>query len=192
MTDPPFVLTKPGIEAGGSLVDIFARKEAERVAGRNIFWWGIGSSLGPAVCKAAQDAGGKLPVVFALNTRPSRPKEHDVSPARVFRWTKWQDWNGSIRDVPAFARVTSRGHKLKRAHYALVCYSEKPITFDLNGPAFDPSLCRTALAKRPGSSQVTALVWGDLNAADHKRGQYRIAFRATLVSPWQAKLVSYR
>jgi len=192
MTDPPFVLTKPGIEAGGSLVDIFARKEAERVAGGNIFWWGIGSSLGPAVCKAAQDAGGKLPVVFALNTRPSRPKEHDVSPARVFRWTKWQDWNGSIRDVPAFARVTSRGHKLKRAHYALVCYSEKPITFDLNGPAFDPSLCRTALAKRPGSSQVTALVWGDLNAADHKRGQYRIAFRATLVSPWQAKLVSYR
>ena len=99
MTDPPFVLTKPGIEAGESLVDIFARKEAERVAGKNIFWWGIGSSLGPAVCKAAQDAGGKLPVVFALNTRPSRPKEHDVSPARVFRWTKWQDWNGSIRDV---------------------------------------------------------------------------------------------
>jgi hypothetical protein len=36
------------------------------------------------------------------------------------------------------------------------------------------------------------LVWGDLNAAGHKRGQYRIAFRAALISPWQAKLISYR
>jgi hypothetical protein len=192
MTDAPFVLTKPGIEAGEALADIVARKEAERIAGKNIFWWGIGSSLGSAVCKAAQDAGGKLPVVFALNNRPSRPKKHDVSPTRIFRWTKWQDWNGSIRDVPAFAHVTSRGHELKRTHYALVCYSEKPITFDPNGPAFDPSLCRTSLGKRPGSSQVTALVWGDLNTANHKLGQYRIAFRATLISPWQAKLVSYR
>jgi len=192
MTDAPFVLTKPGIEAGESLADIVARKEAERVAGKNIFWWGIGSSLGPAAYKTAQGAGGKLPVVFVLNNRPSRPKEHDVSPAQIFHWTKWEDWNGSVRDVPAFARVTSRGHEVKRAHYALVCYSEGPITFDVNGPAFDPSFCRTALGKRPGSSQVTALVWGDLNAANHKLGQYRIAFRATLVAPWQAKLVSYR
>lgn len=192
MTDAPFVLTKPGVEAGELLADIVARKEAERVAGNNIFRWGIGSSLGAAVCEAAEGVGGKLPVLFVLNTRPSRPKEHDFSPARVFRWTKWQDWNGSTRDVPAFAHVTSRGHELKRAHYALVCYSEKPITFDLNGSAFDPSLCSTALGKRPGSSQVTALVWGDLNAAGHKRGRYRIAFRATLISPWQAKLISYR
>jgi hypothetical protein len=192
MTNGPFVLTKPGTEAGESLADIVARKEAERVAGKGIFWWGIGSSLGAAVCKAAQDAGGKLPLAFVLNNRPSRPKKHDISPAQVFRWTKWQDWNGSARDIPAFAHVTSRGHELKSAHYALVCYSEKPITFDVKGPAFDPSLCRTALGKRPGSSQVTALVWGDLNDPDHKRGQYRIAFLGTLISPWQAKLVSYR
>jgi hypothetical protein len=114
VTDAPFVLTKPGTEAGESLAGIVARKEAERVAGKNIFWWGIGSSLGSAVCKAAQDAGGKLQVLFVLNNRPSRPKEHDVSPARVFRWTKWQDWNGSVSDVPAYAHVTSRGHELKR------------------------------------------------------------------------------
>ena len=192
MTDGPFVLTKPGIEAGESVADIIARKEAERVAGKNVFWWGIGSSLGPAVRKAAQDAGGKLPVVFVVHNNQARPKEHDVSPARIFRWTKWQDWNGAVHDVPEFAQVTSRGHNLKRAHYAMVCYSEKPITFDPKGPAFDPSLCRTALGKRPGSSQVTALVWGDLSAADHRLGQYRIAFRATLIAPWQAKLVSYR
>ncbi len=191
MTDSPFVLTKPGIEAGESLASIVARKEAERVAGKNTFWWGIGSSLGPVVCRAAQDAGGKLQVIFVLNNRLSRPKEQDVSPSRVFRWTKWQDWKGSVREVPAFAHVTSRGHELKRAHYALICSSERPIKFDVNGPAFDPSICRTALGKRPGSSQVTALVWGDLNSVDHKLGQYRIAFRATLISPWQAKLVSY-
>jgi hypothetical protein len=86
MTDAPFVLTKPGIEAGEALADIVTRKEAERVVGKNIFWWGIGSSLGSAVCKAAQDVGGKLPVVFALNNRPSRPKEHDISPSRVLVW----------------------------------------------------------------------------------------------------------
>jgi hypothetical protein len=158
VSDAPLVLTKPGIEAGESLAGIVAREEAERIAGKNIFWWGIGSSLGPAVCKAAEDAGGKLQVLFVLNNRPSRPKEHDVSPARVFQWTKWQDWNGSIREVPAFAHVTSRGHELKRAHYALVCSSERPIKFDVDAPAFDPSLCKTALGKRPGSSQVTALV----------------------------------
>jgi hypothetical protein len=192
MTDAPFVLTKPGIEAGESLADIVVRKESERLAGKGTFWWGIGSSLGSAISKAAQGAGGKLPLIFVLNNRPSPPKKHDVSPTQVFRWAKWQDWNGSIHDIPTFAHVTSRGHELKNAHYALVCYSEMPIVFDVKGPAFDPALCRTALGKRPGSSQVTALVWGDLNTADHKLGQYRIAFRAMLISPWQAKLVSYR
>jgi hypothetical protein len=155
MIDAPFVLTKPGIEAGESLAKIVARNEAERVAGKNIFWWGIGSSLGPAVVKAAQDAGGKLQLLFVINKRPSSPKEHDVSPAKVIRWTRWQDWNGSVRDIPSFANVTSRGHELKSKHYALVCYSEKPITFDVNGPGFDPSLCRTTLGKRPGSSHPT-------------------------------------
>ena len=32
MADAPFILTKPGIEAGESLADIVAPKEAERVA----------------------------------------------------------------------------------------------------------------------------------------------------------------
>jgi hypothetical protein len=60
----------------GNQVIAFARLAGELtqcqvlLRGKNIFWWGIGSSLGPAICKAAQGVGGKVPVVFALNTRP--------------------------------------------------------------------------------------------------------------------------
>lgn len=191
LIDAPFVLTKPGVEAGESLAAIVARKEAERAAGKNVFWWGVGSSLGPAVVKAAQSVGGKLQIVFVIPNKISRPKEHDASPEQVFRWTQWQNQNGVVRDVPSFANVTSRGHNLKSAHYALVCYSETPLKLDINGQAFDPSLCRTALGKVPGSSMVTALVWGDLTAPGHIGAQYRIAFRATLISPWQARLVGH-
>jgi hypothetical protein len=73
-----------------------------------------------------------------------------------------------------------------------VCKSSGPIVFNANGPAFDTALCKTAKDKSPGSSQVTALVWGDLDTSEHRNGRYRIAFRATLVAPWQAKLVGYR
>jgi hypothetical protein len=44
-----FVWTKMGAESGEGLAQIVRRKEGERVAGRGIFWWGIGTSLGPAV-----------------------------------------------------------------------------------------------------------------------------------------------
>ena len=75
--------------------------------------------------------------------------------------------HGDFEIGEAFANVTSRGHNLRSTQYALVCYSETPLKLDINGQAFDPSLCRTALGKVPGSSMVTALVWGDLIAPGH-------------------------
>jgi hypothetical protein len=190
---PPFVLTKPGAEAGERLTDIVTRKEAERLAGeKNTFWWGIGSSLGAAVRNAAEDAGGTLPIIFLVNKNPPPPKAHDVAPSQTFRWTKWQGWDGAIYDIPVWTKVTSRGDENKRGHYALVCYSESPIAFDPNGPSFDPLLCKTALGKHPGSSQVTALLWGNMSAPQHRNGKYRILFRAMLVRPWQVRLVDYR
>ena len=187
-----FVFTKPGTEAGETLASIVARKEKERVAGNGIFWWGVGTSLGPALRKAAMEAAGELPILFVVHTTPARPKQHDKSPARVFMWTKWEDWDGATHDVPAHAVVTSRGDDLKRGHYALVCKSDHPLTFDTRGPAIDLACCKTALGKSPGTSQVTALVWGDPDAPDHRQGAYRVLFRARLVAPWQAKLVGYR
>jgi hypothetical protein len=188
MTITPFVFTKMGTEAGEDLTSIVARKEKERSVGSGIFWWGIGSSLGRAVTEAAQSAGGTLPVLFLQMV--GRPQHHDVDPTLIFRWTKWRDWNGAEAEIPDFIRVTSRGAESKKNHYALVCHSKDPIRFDLNGQRFDPRLCITAAGRIPGSSQVTALVRGNLEA-DHSRGQYRIAFRATLEFPWQAKLVAY-
>jgi hypothetical protein len=187
-----FVLTKPGVEAGERLVDIVARKESERVAGKGTFWWGVGNSLGAAIREVAKAAGGTLPILFLVNERPTPPKPHDVAPSSTFRWTKWQDWDGAVSDVPAFARVTSRGDDDKRTHYGLVCYSERPVIFDTKGPLFDPRRCKTAKGKPPGSSQVTALLRGDLGELQHRNGQYRVVFRATLVFPWQAKLVTYQ
>lgn len=192
MPSTAFVITKPGTEAGEDLAKIVARKEAERLAGSGIFWWGIGSSLGPALRQAAEDAGGELPLLFVTHERPGRPKAQDVTPERVFRWTKWEDWSDKQHNVPSHVQVTSRGDGSKHAHYALVCRAEGPIGLDLNGPKFDMALCETKAGKRPGSSQVTALLWGDISSPQHRQGQYRVAFRATLVAPWQAKLVEYR
>ena len=187
-----FIFTKPGVEAGESLADIVARKEAERLAGHGIFWWGVGTSLGVSLEKAAHDAGGKLPVIFLSHKRPTSPKPHDAKPQRVVRWIRWEDRKGTSHDVPAFAKVTSRWDQAKRTHYALVCHSEGPIKFDPSGPEFDTALCRTALDKVPGSSQVTALVRGPLDDEVHRNGSYRIVFRAFLKHPWQARLVANR
>jgi hypothetical protein len=187
-----FVFTKPGVEAGESLAAIVARKESERIAGQGTFWWGVGTSLGASLQRAAHDAGGTLPIIFLSHKRPISPKQRDATPQRVVSWTKWQDRSGLNHTVPAFANVTSRWDQTKQAHYALVCHSEDPIKFDPNGPEFDATLCRTALDKVPGSSQVTALVRGPLDVQTHKNGSYRIVFRAVLKHPWQARLVSYR
>jgi len=185
-----FVWTKPGTEAGEHLADIIARKNAERIAGNGVFWWGIGNSLGPAVCEAAKAAGGTLPVIFCKMLGDAQ--SHDVTPTVTVRWKKWQDWDGKIADIPPFVRVTSRGvdrkGRDKRKHYALVCRSDGPIVFDPNGRSFDPRCCLTHLGKVPGDSQITGLLQGDVNAPHHG-ARYHIAFRAILIFPWQATLL---
>jgi len=73
-------------------------------------------------------------------------------------------------------------------HYALVCRSENPIIFNPNGRLFDPRNCTTHLGNIPGDSQITALLRDDLTTP-HRDARYRIAFKATLVSPWLATLL---
>ena len=63
------------------------------------------------------------------------------------------------------------GDDIKRIHYALVCRSADPIVFNMNGTGFDPSLCKTASGKQPGSSQVTAVAWSDLEDPDTRSGE---------------------
>jgi hypothetical protein len=180
-----FVWTKMGVESGEGLDQIVRRKEAERASGRGIFWWGIGSSLGPAVREDARAQGGTLPVLFSKML--GRAKPVDESPGSVWRWTGWEDENGRVHDVPARVKVISRGDPSKKKHYALVCCSDVPIALAPGGPRFDPMLCRTHAGKAPGSSQVTALLLG--SPEKHPEGPYEVCFRATLVEPWAVKLV---
>jgi hypothetical protein len=179
-----FVWTKMGAESGEGLAKIVQRKEAERIVGRGIFWWGIGNSLGPAVCSSASQQDGKLPVLFSRML--GRAKPHDAAPDTVYKWTAWEDDGGRIHPLPSHVKVISRGAASKEKHYALVCYSATPISLGGTGDRFDPNSCRTMAGKVPGSSQVTALLNGTVK---HSTGDYEIAFRATLVAPWAVKLV---
>jgi hypothetical protein len=92
---PPFVLTKPGAEAGERLIDIVTRKEAERIAGKkNTFWWGIGSSLGAAVRNAAEAAAG-------CYQRLMRLRGPDIVPVPSF-WRPRMSAIGGKADIGAF------------------------------------------------------------------------------------------
>lgn len=191
MQSNPFVYTKPGaFETGEMLTAIVARKESERLAGNGIFWWGVGNSLGPRLAREAQAAGGTLPLLFLIPKRPTPARREDAEPDFEFHWTKWQDAGGEIAQVPSYAHVISRGDEEKRRHYALVCRSQIPIRFDKNGPSFDLQQCVTAAGKAPGTSQVTALVWGDPTASP-AAGGYSVVFKASLIYPWQATLVAF-
>ena len=185
-----FVCTKIGAEAGEGIAGILARKEAERVAGKSIFWWGIGTSLGPALRDEARRAGGTIPIVFCEMLGSAQ--SHDAAPASVVQWLRWRDWANAESDVPSFVKVTSRGEdrkgRRKDKHYALICQSLNKIELNATGQLFDPRNCRTLGGKVPGDSQNTALLDGSF-AQSHPNGRYRIAFVANLVSPWQATLI---
>ncbi len=179
-----FVWTKMGVESGESLAQIVTRKEEERQAGKGIFWWGIGNSLGLAVREYARAQGGNLPVVFSKML--GRAKSADTAPGAVWRWTQWEDEFGNAQDIPSHANVISRGFALKRRHYALVCESAVPLKLEPSGERFDPRQCRTPSGKLPGASQVTALLIG--SASGHRSGAYEVSFRAKLVPPWAVRL----
>jgi hypothetical protein len=180
-----FVWTKMGVESGEGLAEIVRRKEAERLSGNGLFWWGIGNSLGAAVREDARAQGGTLPVLFSKML--GRARAIDEAPRMVWRWTGWEDENGRIQEVPAHVKVISRGELSKERHYALVCYSDVPIALSSGGPKFDPMLCRTRAGKAPGSSQVTALLRGSPDK--HSKGPYEVCFWAALIDPWAVKLV---
>jgi hypothetical protein len=186
-----FVFTKPGTEAGETLSAIVNRKEEERAAGKNVFWWGLGSSLGDDLLAVGSKVG-EIPIIINAHNRSPQVKSENANPTRIVRWTKWKSAHGAEQDVPPFAKVTSRWDEKKRLHYALVCSSETELAVDPHGSRFDIKLCKTFRKGRiPGTSQVTALVEGDLSDLRHREGDYRILFRADLVVPWQAKLTRY-
>ena len=181
---PYFIWSKMQTESGLSLPQILVLKEAERLAGDGVFWWGIGSALDRnAICRAAAEFSGTLPVLFSLML--SRPQRKDTHPDNVNLWTKWEA-DGNVQEVPLHVLEFSREHG-RKSHYALVCRSSVALT--LASHPFNPSCCRNPSGKPLAGNQVTALVQGDIEDKHHSPGTYHFGFRALLVNPWLVKLV---
>jgi len=182
-----FIWSKVQVESGLSLPQILVLKEAERLAGNGVFWWGIGTALDRrAVERSAVQAGGTLPVLFSLML--SRPKNIDVNPDQITVWTQWEG-DPTRYDLPRHVLEFSRAHG-RPSHYALCCRSAAPLA--LASHPFNPGLHRNLSGKALGSSQVTALLEGDIEDKENTPGIYHFGFRATLVEPWFVKLVNPR
>lgn len=146
-------------EAGQQLEEIIARKELERRAGDGCFLWGVGNP--PALISNVL-ARAKVPVRAIFSIMKSRPKGVDLAPKRTVAWRSYIDAHGTIRPLPSYALVTSRGDSrsgVKRMHFALMCRSDEPLAIR-RGVPFDPAAFRNAggTGAPVGASQVTALL----------------------------------
>lgn len=169
-------------ESGQGLVDIVARKEMERRAGGGLFLWGVGNAPSRAIPQLAR-MEATVGVIFSV--MKSKPKAHDVAPARVVAWRRWIDPAGAVRELPEHALVTSRAGK-RDHHYALICFSSDPLVLSDEEP-FDPAAYRNFGGGRPvGASQTTALLQ---RHAPEGVTDYRISMRARLTGGLWVKLV---
>lgn len=180
-----FCWTRFGTEAGETIDEILARKEAERQANDGVFFWGIGNSIAPAMEELVRRVDEPQVLFSPIKSRPRRV---DVAPENVVRWTSAQGLTGDIFDLPSRTTVTSRWDPSRRAaaHYALVCMSADPLEIT-NTARLDVTALRNLRSGAPiGASQVTAVV--ARASAHHEGGAYPVAFRATLVAPYFVRL----
>lgn len=181
-----FCWTRFGPEAGESFSDILDRKNAERQAGSGVFYWGIGSAVGPALAALVQ--GVDEPEVL-FSPIASAPRRVDVSPGPVVRWSAGKGLSGDPMVLPEHATITSRWDPERpgTARYALVCRSDEPLRLDDHGELRFGSLRNLRSGAPIGASQVTAVVRQDQTRADCGRA-YRVALRAALVRPYVLRL----
>lgn len=183
-----FCWTRFGPEAGESLSDILARKDAERQAGDGVFYWGIGSAVGRAI--EALIARVDEPEVL-FSPIAGAPRRVDVSPQHVVRWSAGEGLFGELIQLPEHACVTSRWdpERPDTARYALVCGSDEPLSLEDHGELCFGSLRNFRSGAPIGASQVTAVARRDPARPDCGR-PYRVALRASLVRPYLLRLLS--
>jgi hypothetical protein len=184
-----FCWTRVGTEAGQSLESILRRKEAERVANGGVFFWGIGNAIGPSLRELVRYA--EQPEVLFTPIKSS-PRRRDIEPEQVVVWTKAVGLNCEQFDLPQRALITSRFSAATRkdSHYALVCFSETPLT--------SPAPCESAFVSGDvenfrtgnpvGASQVTAVVRRRSDAHVSQQRAYRVLLRARLTFPFFLQL----
>lgn len=188
---PTFCWTKMGTEASEELTAIIRRKEWERQSRNGFFLWGIGQSLG----ENAKFAARNIPSLRAIfSPMPSKPKAIDVAPTGVVLWNAWVDARGQIRQLPIHYFVTSRASlpsgRKKENHYALVCFSNKPLDAQQEDTCIDPRHLRNIATNKPlGPSQVTAVV-RVLNQIDETCDpkSYSVSFTTELRPPYCLQL----
>lgn len=182
-----FCWTRFGSEAGQSVNQILVRKEEERVANGGLFFWGIGNAIGPSV-KGLLEWTSYPEVLFSPIR--SAPHRKDVLPSAVIAWTSALTLTGDPFRLPRPSLITSKYDPSapKYAHYALVCYSERPLAITGCKGELRFKHLRNLLTGRPvGPSQVTAVVRLQ-RKRQHGGPAYPIAIRVRLVYPYFLRL----
>jgi hypothetical protein len=179
--------TRMQSEAGQPLEAIVKRKERERRSGEGTFFWGIGNAP-PVIVKFL--ARAHLPVRVVFSIMKSNPKHSDAAPSRTVVWRGYIDAHGIERRLPSHVLVTSRGDTAsgpKRAHYALICYSDAPLILR-RGEGFNPGVYRNAGRNGApvGASQVTVLL--RRVEADHGGSGYEANLTAWLMGSYWVRL----
>lgn len=185
-----FCWTRFGTEAGQSITEIARRKEEERVANSGLFLWGIGNALGPSIRSLVTVERNPL-VLFSPTKSPAR--QVDAAPQSVVVWTRAETLDGTEFPLPGSSLITSHADldKPKASHYALVCYSESPVSFEARGSSISMATLRNLQSgNRLGASQVTAIV----TAIDSECSGpfYDVTFQSALIPPYFLRLTRPR
>jgi hypothetical protein len=125
-----------------------------------MFLWGIGNSIGSAVQELVRVEG--TPQVIFSPMR-SKAKDIDVSPSRLFAWTRATTVSREEWSIPDGLQVVSRANtasgELKSVHYALVCRSMAPLRVrDVSAELFFDDMENLLSKNKLGHSQVTSVV----------------------------------
>lgn len=186
---PAFCWSRVGTEAGQSLDTILRRKECERLANGGLFFWGVGNAIGPSLRELVKQC--RAPEVIFTPIK-SAPRQKDVRPKEVVRWTRAVGLDGRTFELPPGAVITSRFDRAspKPAHYALVCVSEVALDHVPEEPgSLEHDEVENLLTGRPvGASQVTAVVRRKPCANRVRKRTYRVSLRARLAPPFFLRL----
>ncbi len=196
MTIPKwFLWTKMNTDGGEPLENIIRRKELERQAGtgrfRNIFWWGVGESKGPAIKELVKKAC--CPEILFSKTLGS-VQNRDKEGGYLWQYYYCESTGKSV-PIPEYAIVHSRPNPYS-PYYAIVCRSRSPLERP-RGRKFCLSNLRNLnndgkIGKIPGHSQNTTVVRHKKTNKQKSSANYHDDMRADLVVPYFVMLTCPR
>ncbi|MER8483153.1 hypothetical protein [Mesorhizobium sp. M1322] len=149
-----FGWSKVGGEAGLTVQQILKWKDLQRQLSDGEFFWGVSQRPRPEKIAALLRSARDPQVLFCEQLTMAKPEDRE--PTQTILWTHFIDSEGSEKELPLFAAVTSRGGPAKSKHVAIRCQSQRPIAFE--DISFDSGMFRNIQGGRLGSSQITAII----------------------------------